>query len=293
MKGRLFIFIFLIIIFSSGLVKSQIGTGCFPKANLINQDPYPAVPGEYVKIVFQIDGVDNPSCGGFQFELIEKFPFSLRQEISPTINIQSGIYERNYPNYLLAPYELLVDKTALDGENIITVSYGKVLSISNLSIIKDFNITVENTQTDFEVSVKDYIPDTNIISFEILNIGEIDVEAVTIEILKQDNLNVKGSTRNIIGDLDSNEDTVFSYEATPKEGEIKIRILYTDKIKTRRILEKTVYYDPSYFTERKRDETKISASTYILTFMAVMILVFWLKYHLKKKHLKKIREHSH
>ena len=30
---------------------------CDLKVSMINQDPYPAIPGEYVKIVFQVEGV--------------------------------------------------------------------------------------------------------------------------------------------------------------------------------------------------------------------------------------------
>lgn len=47
-----------------------IAETCGLDVGLINQEPYPAVPGEYVKVVFQITGVDNPECGKIDFELV-------------------------------------------------------------------------------------------------------------------------------------------------------------------------------------------------------------------------------
>ena len=50
---------------------------CNPAVSLINQDPYPAVPGEYVKLLFQISGVSNPECASTSVELKPSYPFSL------------------------------------------------------------------------------------------------------------------------------------------------------------------------------------------------------------------------
>ena len=50
--------------------------GCDMAISLINQDPYPAIPGEYVKLVFELSGVGSPNCQGSVFEIAPEYPFS-------------------------------------------------------------------------------------------------------------------------------------------------------------------------------------------------------------------------
>jgi hypothetical protein len=271
--------------------KSQIIGSCNLKVSLLNQDPYPAVPGEYVKVVFQIKGIDSPSCGEVDFILQETSPFSLRDGVDPRIETLSGIYLNNYPSFLLAPFELLVDERAVDGENKIRVSYAGTLSGEpGVFTQKDFNITIENSKTDFEVAVKDYVPETKIITFEILNTGDSDVEALTIEIPKQQTIKIKGSNRNIVGSLDSNEDTTFSFEATPSSGLVNVRILYTDKIDVRRSLEKSVEFDPEYFEGRESDKKSKSPWFYV---SLILILVFIVRWYIRRRKTKKKHSSHH
>jgi hypothetical protein len=131
------------------------------------------------------------------------------------------------------------------------------------------------------------------LTFEILNIGEDDVVALTIDVPKQDNIAVKGTNREIIGDLDAADDTTFKFEAVPKDGEIELEIAYTDSINERRHMTKKVYYDSSYFSARKADEVQ-PPSIYYYLFYALLLLVIvvkiwgWVKR--KKKKEKERRE---
>ncbi len=56
------------------MLGTLISAACSPDASLINQDPYPAIPGDYVKVVFQIDGLENPECGIVTFGIKEEYP---------------------------------------------------------------------------------------------------------------------------------------------------------------------------------------------------------------------------
>ena len=76
MKKEVILLAFAVII-SIGVASAQQPIACNPDASLINQDPYPAVPGDIVKVVFQVDGTDNPECGTVTLEIIPEFPFSL------------------------------------------------------------------------------------------------------------------------------------------------------------------------------------------------------------------------
>src|SRR3989339_527697 len=277
MKKSVLIYL-LIMFFSFTFVSSE---ACKLDISLINQDPYPAIPGDYVKVVFQVNGVSNPECGQVEFELLEKYPISFDPTDEPKIIFQSGIYKKDYSSFLTAPYKVRVDENALNGDNPIEVQYRKG---SNLVYeTQQFMLNIEDPRVDFEVHVKDYDYITNTITFEILNIGKNDVEAITIEIPKQNNIIVKGSNRNIIGDLDSNEYTTAEFEATTINGVIKLNIIYTDNINVRRIVESEVLFDSSYFQGRKADEKTNSYNIYYLIGAVILILIFFAYRNRKEK----------
>ena len=48
---------------------------CELDVTMLNQDPYPAVPGDYVEIVFQIAGIENPECGRVVFSLYLNYQY--------------------------------------------------------------------------------------------------------------------------------------------------------------------------------------------------------------------------
>ncbi len=287
MKRGLFVaFMVFAFVFFIGPVSAS---ACNLDASLVNQDPYPASPGEYVKVVFQLTGVENPECGKTAFEFIESFPFSLDPGISNKYEITGGTYSTDYKSFLLAPYRIKVDKDALDGENEIKVEYYSNNGGKPLTYLKRFNITVQDSRTDFEVSVKDYDYKTNTLTLVVLNAGEHDAEAVTIDIPKQDNIDVKGSNRYIVGSLDAKDDSSFSYEAVPRDGEIKFDVYYNDQINERRTLEKTVKFDSSYFQGRKKDAVVPKPTSYYVAIgEAIVFILIWLIgwYRRRRKRMK-------
>lgn len=253
--------------------------------SLINQDPYPAIPGDYVKIVFQVDGVANPECGIVEFELIEQYPLIFDPNTEAKITINSGTYQKDFSSFLIAPYKVRVDENALDGDNPIEVQfkYGNQLTYET----KQFDLNVEDIRADFEIHIKKYSPTTKVLTLEVLNIGKSDIQALTLEIPKQDNIEIKNSNINIVGDLDSNEYTTADFEATPKKGEILVKITYTDSINTRRTVEKSVYFDPAYFQGRIEDQKKSGAGTYIIIAVIILIIIWIVYRRIKKKRAKK------
>jgi hypothetical protein len=272
MKRGILLLITLVILLQ--LTVLNAATICDLDVILLNQDPYPAIPGESVKVVFQINGMNNPNCGDVRVTLKEAFPFTLDGAYKPTIYAESGTYVKDFESFLLAPYKLNIDADALDGANNIDLD---IYSSSGI-LTYSFDIELTDTRTDFEVSVKNYDKATKTLTFEILNSGEHDVEALTIDIPKQDTLAIKGSSRNIIGSLDSNDDTTFSFEAVPSNGEIKLIITYTDEIDERRTIEKTIMFDKDYFDDRAAEDKGMSIWFYItLLLVAWMIFTWWRK----------------
>ena len=286
MEKRLALFGLIFAVFVLGSVSAE---DCVLSASLINQDPYPAMPGEYVKVVFQLSGVENPECGGVSFELVESYPFSLDASESPIKRVIGGVYAQDFESFLLAPYKMRVDENAVDGENKVKVKYeGSGVSSGE----KNFNITVDDVRTDFELSIKNYDFATEIMTFEILNIGEHDVEALTVEIPQQEGVGVKGGDRNILGSLDSNEDTTFTYEVRADDGNINLVVYYTDEIGVRRRLDESVVYDSSYFSGRRGELNEPRPlSFYVAVGLVLLLVLLWARGKLKKRKekLKNIR----
>lgn len=264
-----------------------ISAACSLSVSMINQDPYPATPGESVKIVFQIEGVSNRECGIIEFELKENYPFTIDPESVNPIKINSGTYTNKYSSFYLATYKLRINEDALKGDTPIEVLYSS--GLSNIQKVEEFNIYIEDTTADFEIHVKDYNANTRALTFEILNIEDVDIEAMTIEIPKQENIQIKGANRVVVGDLDSNEYTTADFEAIMKDGKIDLTIYYTDSVNVRRQINKTINFDSSYFTDLSRDKVSQPWWLYIL----ILVAVGWFGWRKYKKHkLKKKLHHA-
>jgi hypothetical protein len=273
------------------LFGNSVSAICNLEISMLNQDPYPAIPGDYVKVVFQIAGIENPECGEVTFGIKEEYPISLDPNVTNPVVINSGTFQRNYGSFYLAPYKLRLDENALDGENPIEVYYSKALS--DTTVIKEFNLTVEDIRADFEIHVKDYDFTTRKLTFEILNIEKSDVQALTIEIPPQENVEVKGANRLVVGDLDSNEYTTADFEVIlPKEKvDMTVNIIYTDSINVRREMQKVVGFDSSYFIDRIKDKKSQPYWFYILI-LAVIGFFVWRRIKKKKREAERMKKRA-
>ena len=196
----------------------------------------------------------------------------------------------NYGSNWNVVYNLRIDENAIKGDYELELRYKEGANASwNNYGFDNFNITIEDGRTDFEIHIQDHnILERNIV-FEVLNIGDQDIEALTLEIPKQENIEIKGSNRNIVGDLDSNEYTTADFEAIPADGEILVRLYYTDSTNERRMITKTVVYDSTYFLGALENVAEDKTLTYFII-AAVMLgigLIFLrkrkLKNHKKRK----------
>ena len=283
----LIFFFSMFVIIGFMLLSFASAATCNLAVTLVNQDPYPAIPGEYVEIVFQLTGLENPECGGAEFTFIEQYPFSLDKNDSAKQILLGSTYTTGFKKSWIIPYKVRIDEDALNGEQEITVEYSNRKSPAESLISKKFNISLEDTRTDFEIFVKDYDLTTGILTFEILNIGEVDVEGLTLEIKNQENITIKGAHINIVGDLDSNEYTTADFEAIPENGEIIIDIKYTDKIAVRRTVTKTVTYESAYFTDRNNGESS-NWWIWIILIIAAVAVIYW-HYRMRKKRKRNLR----
>src|SRR3989344_192675 len=258
-----FLFIFLIQ-FSSGL--------CNINPSLINQDPNPAVPGETVKVLIQLKGVENPECSTVIIEFLDEYPFSLDPGYTKLQTIQGGTYVRDFNSFWMIPYKLRVDENALDGDQPAKIRTG-IISSSNLSKITEFNLTIEEVRTDFIITLDSYSFSTNKLVLGIVNIGEKNAQAITVEVPEQDNALTEGGHVKILGELDSNEDTTIMFDAILNSGPIKINLEYNVQIGVRRILTKEVLFSEVAF-EGTRETSSISLTSIFLWLLVAGIIVY-------------------
>jgi len=292
MKKR-FIFLALFVVlfvipFMGGTVKAQ--QLCNLLVTQVNQDPYPVIPGDYVELVYQVAGVENVKCGQVTFELPDDFPIEFDPDDTGFRTILSGTFsEAGFATGWMIPYRVRIHEDALEGNNSMDIRYSA--SGSGQSITKTFYLEIEDVRTDFSVSIANFEANNkNSLTFEILNIGENDAEAVTVFIPQQPNINVKGNQQNIIGSLDAFEDTTFSFEAFPQPGDINLQIRYIDEIGELRTLNKFVNFNPNFYIGRAGEGNGSSTTTYIIIIGVVLVLSYFVfKYYSNKKRKKKLK----
>ena len=279
-KNKIVLSILIVVLFAN---ISFLSAFCDLDAVMINQDPYPAVPGDYVRLIFQVTGVENPDCGYVSFELLPEYPISFDPNTSSKVVVKSGTFVKNFTSSLIVPYKVRVDSNALDGDNPLEVKFSSGLIEADVFKLKQFNLYAEDVKVDFEIHIKNYDITTNTITFEVLNIGSSDIEALTVEVPNQKNIVIKGANKNIVGGLDSNDFTTAEFEAIPTKGDINLILHYTDIIDERRTANEVVSFDPTFFEERKKDEKKRSSLTYVIIFLVVVFIIYFIYTRSKRK----------
>ncbi|MEM5799328.1 MAG: hypothetical protein QXZ43_01520 [Candidatus Aenigmatarchaeota archaeon] len=216
---------------------------CYLQVKLLNQDPYPAEPGNYVKIVFEVTGIENPTCNGASLKIIPEYPFYLDQSSDNTQTIKGG-YISEFKTSWLVGYKLRVDKNALTGDYQLKIQYQPGQQINENTLQKTFPIKVEDVQTKFDVIIQDQ--SSNTISLGIINVGKNTANSVIVKIPQQENFMTTGISDQIIGNLVAGDYTLVSFDIVPKRNisrvanELTVQIDYTDILGERRSIKKNV-----------------------------------------------------
>lgn len=274
MKKELILIAFLV------LSSNFLSAACTLNVSLLNQDPYPAVPGDYVKVVLQIEGVSQKDCGDISIYPNIAYPFSLDADSEYVQSTKSGTFVKDYSNHWIVAYKLRVDKNALDGVNNLSISY----SAGEGTFTKEIPIQVENPVTTFEVHVKTYSPSTKQLTLEVLNVGEKNVDSLVLEMPKQDSAITYGANYALIGTLDSNDDDTVTFNADMKNGEIKLILNYNDENNFRRTYETTTPFDEELFSRKlKTSSTSFSISSFIYGILFIIVIKFIYRFYKKRK----------
>ena len=240
----------LFMFFSMFLVVSVSAENCGLSISLINQEPYPAIPGDYVDVVFQVDGVENPDCEGAIFELITPYPFSV-DENDTTRVLDGSTWVSKYKTEWMIPYKIRVDEDAFDGNATLTIKYGEETKF----ISQDFDIVIQDSRTNFDAVIQE---STNSeVSIAIANTGKYTANSVVVRIPEQNGFRITGTDGQMVGNLDSGDYTIVSFSLTSmiqrnmqtsdsdkdvkpnfqnQESDLQFDIYYTDALGERRIV---------------------------------------------------------
>lgn len=257
-----------------GLFFIQLSSAvCTITPSLINQDPISAVPGEVVKLLFQITGTENPECGNINLEFIEDYPFTLDSGYSKIQTVQGGTYQRDFNSFWMVPYKVRVSPDALDGEQKLSLKTW-INTDTQFAKIYDFNVTVEEVRTEFIITLDSYSFTTNKLVLGIVNIGENTAQSITVEVPEQENVEVSGGHVKILGELDSNEDTTVTFDAALKSGPIKINLEYNDDVGERRVISKEVVFSEGAF-ENTKQKSGPSVGTILFSLIVIALAVYF------------------
>ena len=158
-------------------------------AMLLNQDPDPAQPGDYIELRFKVVKTGNLDVSNLQFKLETKYPFSFDSSDDAIRDFGTWKGQSGTSGYYTLFYKLLVDDDAIEGDYELNLKY----TYNNIGIwdLKKFNIRVgEKIKPDFILG--------NLITSPSKLLSDIDEAEISVDIT---NIG-KGSAENLIVTLD-------------------------------------------------------------------------------------------
>lgn len=214
MKNKLLIIFSMLLLFgiilNVGLIKAD-SSSCSPVINLISQDPLPATPGSYVKVVFEVSNLY--SCyNGFAVELNPKYPFSLDNGTNSIQTISSLPYVSGSYKYTWdVGYTVRIADDAVGENYTLPLLYhaGAGTDFTLPSVEQDFTIAITDERTTFD-SVIQQISGSQV-SIAIANIGKYAANAVIVKIPQQSNFMTTGTNGQIVGNLQSGDYTLVNF----------------------------------------------------------------------------------
>jgi hypothetical protein len=118
------------------------------KLSLINQDPNPVSPGDYVTVKIRVENLGQDSVTGVKVTLVQQYPFSLDPGVSnvKSVGTMGAFQKMTDSNDLSAvvEYKLRVAKDAVEGTNKIKVQYESDAS------------SMQTYEFDIQVKTQDY-----------------------------------------------------------------------------------------------------------------------------------------
>jgi preprotein translocase subunit SecG len=308
MKDKLTILFVLIMTLTMLTTVIMAATNNNPSCNfniqMINQDPNPGVPNEYVKILFKVTGTENPSCSKVSVKLLPEYPFSMDPGTNEVQSLDGSTYVAGYNTNWMIPYKLRIASDALEGDYNLKLLYmtGDSKDPSLTWVEKTYPISIIDSQTNFDIVVQDAT--TSQVSFGVVNTGKNIANSLIVKIPQQTGFRVTGSSEQIVGNLDAGDYTIVSFGIGASRGNrtsnsdgsnqpLKIQIDYTDEIGKRRSVTKDIQFNQAAFsgnstrnfTSSRTSTTTTTAwyKTYYFYFAIILLIIGYIYYKRKNK----------
>jgi hypothetical protein len=223
---------------SSDLGPSGISDGSNVDITLINQDPTTAQPGEYVDLKFKISNQGLDPAKDTSVELVESFPFSLDPDVSANRELGAMRGAAIGDDSYIVEYRVRVDENAVESENEISLKY--TTGDDDFSVTRDFDISVDDVGTDFELSAGKVSASSIPVNLD--NIGDKSAESVHIVLPDQAGINKEGVETQVVGSMDSgeNKEVDFAVSNISVGSSYRFEIHYTDGNGVRRELVRNI-----------------------------------------------------
>lgn len=234
----LVISVLLSLMFVSGLVSADSST--YLKATLLNQDPDPANPGEYVELRWKVEKFGDDTLSDITFTLDLDYPFSFDSidTAQKTIGDWSG-YSDDDEFYILY-YKVFVAKNAIKDDYDVSLQ----IDTDKFSMTKEDTIRVGDAdEVSFAVGqlltspLKLYADsDENKLEVTLENIGDSAAEVVTVDLVLPEGFSETYgySARANLGTISEGSNKVATFYVDIDEGvsegpiEAFIKVQYTD-----------------------------------------------------------------
>ena len=296
-----FLFVLFLSVLTINFASAYNSESCNLDVSLVNQDPYPAIPGDYVELVFQLSGVDNSNCNGAIFEVVPNYPLSLDDNESALYKIDGSTWTSSHKTEWMIPYKLRVDKDALDGDVEIEVHYAPGSFDPDYYLNEKFTVSIQDSRTTFDAVIQEAT--SSDVSIAIANIGKYTANSVVVRIPEQDSFSVSGTDGQMVGNLESGDYTIVGFSVSEKtqqtqsnfnkdktniqnkSNNLKFDIYYTDNIGERRIVSMELQLNtgnisssiPSAnFGMQRKTSSSIFTKWYLWVLLVVIVSLFFI-----------------
>ena len=215
------------------------------KITLVNQEPDPVEPGEYVDIRWKIENIGSENAEDVQLQLIPQYPFSLDPGVS-AIRDAGSVHGRQTGDVgAIVKYHVRIDPNAVEGNNEIKLMY-KYKGTGWVEL-EAFNISIQSRQALLGIEAITFEPEkilpgqANKITITVNNLAESMLKDIS---MKLDFTGLKFSpvgsaNEKTIGKLPKSESADVSFniiadaDAESKVHKVPLLITYTDEVGTK------------------------------------------------------------
>jgi len=214
MKNKIFIITLstialIVIILASTINLVSADSSCNPTIQIVNQDPIPAIPNDYVKVTIEISNL--VSCNKFAIKLDPAYPFSLDSGSESVQVLEQTPYSPNYKKTWDIPYKIRVASDAIQGDYTLRLFYheGDNQDFSTNYVENDLNISIVDSQTDFSTIIQGVSGSQ--VSIGVVNIGKNTANSLIVTIPNQNGYTATGINQQILGNLNAGDYSLATF----------------------------------------------------------------------------------